>query len=767
MATALATTGSSRDSKEAGSQPIRMISFLARVVPRHPVLVLSIWAAIFFFAVPFAGLAPKALVASTGNIKDSQARKVADIIEQEFGQKLPDLTVLVTESRLASSDPSFLEAYNSLVQKLKALAGVTSLVRFDAKYPLALKSGDGKVTATVLEVSLENTGKTIEEIRRAAKEAKIPETTVYVTGAGAISRDFLALAESDIRRSELLALPLIGMVLYLAFGALVAAAVPLLVGIVSITASMAMLYGLTRLMDVSHFAQSVITMLSLGAGIDYALMLVNRFREELSHGRPSREAAEIATRTAGRAVAFSGLTVAIAMSALLVPDLTFVRSMGLGGVMAIVMTVLASITLVPAVLSLLGPRVNSPRRLRFKLTSSAKVHPFWGQWATTVMRRPLVFVLIVTPLMVTLALPALHMKLGYTGAFGLSSNVESRKGLELIRGLELGGSIDTFEVLLDLGSRGFTPDARTKWRELDRKLAAWPDVKLVISPFLTARTSLPDAEGGLSGLVSLNERSISKDRRYLRLSVIPQDVIHSSDIPGWAERLRKEAGDAGFETVLLGGAPIGSREFTSALVSAMPQAIGAVFIATFLLLAFAFRSLLIPLKSIVMNSLSVGAAYGVITQVIQNGVLAGFFGVPTDVGGLDSSIPLVMFAVIFGLSMDYEIFLLSRVQEAHLRGLETSQAVRTAIERTAGIITSAAIIMIIVFSAFIFGQVVANKTIGLGLSVAILLDATLVRLVLVPSVMMLAGKWNWWLPKPLQRWMPRISPEQDLNESSR
>ncbi|MER3484306.1 MAG: hypothetical protein C4332_15320, partial [Meiothermus sp.] len=356
------------------------------------------------------------------------------------------------------------------------------------------------------------------------------------------------------------------------------------------------------------------------------------------------------------------------------------------------------------------------------------------------------------------------MRLGYTGAFGLGQNVESRKGLERMRGLErrrgdatceqvpsnspcahasglerrrgdttceqvpsnspcahasgleLGGATDSFEILLDLGSEGFTAGSRAKWRDLEAKLSAWPEIRLVISPFLAGRLQ---GKGGFADLVSLTEQYVSKDRRYLRLTVIPKDALHAPDIAGWERRLRQEAINAGFTNVRIGGAPVGSREFTDALLSAMPAAIGTVFVATFILLAIAFRSLVIPLKSIVMNTLSVGAAYGVITLVFQKGVLAGLIGAPTDVGYVDSSLPLMMFAVIFGLSMDYEIFLLTRIQEGHLAGLSTFDSVKGALERTAGVITSAALIMIIVFSAFIFGQVVANKTVGLGLAVAV------------------------------------------------
>jgi len=730
-----------------------MFAALARLVVRYPVQVVLVWLLLVLLAVPAARLAPQNLAANASDVKNSEAQRVLQILNESFGLPSVDRTVLVSESSLPAHDPRFRQVYNQLIARIQSLEGVLRIHRYDAPSPLQQQSQDGKITATLLDTRLENGEAVIEALRREARAAQTPEIRFYVTGATAVTKDFLHLLEADVKRSELMALPLTGLVLLLAFGALVATGLPLLVGVVAITTGLACLFFLTLWGEVSSFALSVITMLSLGAGIDYALLMVNRFREELAAGRPAQAAAAITTQTAGRTVAFSGLVVAIAMGVMLVPDLTFIRSMGVGGVMAITLTVLVSITLLPALLALLGERVNSPRRLSFKVTSSGQVSPFWGRWASRVMQRPWVWALAVAGLFLALAWPATQMKLGYTGAFGLGPHVESRKGLELIRQLELGGALDAFEVLLDLGEEGFTPQNRARWRALEQRLSAWPEVRLVVSPFLAGRL---EGQGGFAELVGLTNQYISQDRRYLRLTVIPRDAVHAPSIPDWYARLKQEAQQAGFQRVLLGGAPVGSMEFTQALVGAMPAAIGTVFVATFLLLAVAFRSLVIPIKSILMNTLTVGAAYGLITLVFQEGFAARLVGAPTDVGGIDSSLPILMFAVIFGLSMDYEIFLLSRVQEAHLAGLDTPQAVRYALERTAGVIGSAALIMVIVFSAFVVGQVVANKTIGLGLALAVLLDATLVRLVLVPAVLVLAGRWNWWLPEPLQRVMPRV-----------
>lgn len=733
-----------------------MFAQLAQFVTRYPLQVIAFWVVLVLLSVPLAAMTPSRLVANTSDVKDSEAQAVIATLEREFGIQSTDRTIIVSQSSIPSTDPRFVAAYNGLLEKVKTVDGVIRINRFDTPSPLKQQTDDGKITATLLDTRLENADPIITALRREATAAQTPEIKFFVTGASAVTKDFLYLLEADVKRSELLALPLTGFVLLLAFGAMVAAALPLMVGVVGISTGMAALFFLTQLGDVSSFAQSVITMLSLGAGIDYALMLVNRFREELRKGIPSAEAAAITTKTAGRAVAFSGLVVAIAMGAMLVPDLTFIRSMGVGGVMSVTLTVLASITLLPAILTLLGERVNSPRRLAFRLTSSGTVSPFWGKWAGAVMRRPWLYTFLVGGFLLVTAWPATQMQLGYTGAFGLGTQVESRKGLELIRQMELGGAMDSFEVLLDLGSEGFNANNRSKWRELERRFSAWPEVRLVVSPFLASRV---DGQGSFADLVSLNSQYISQNRRYLRLTVIPKDAVHAPSIPQWYERLKAEAQSAGFTKVSLGGAPIGSMEFTNALVGAMPAAIATVFVATFILLAIAFRSLVIPLKSILMNSLTVGAAYGVITLVFQEGVGANLIGVPGDVGGIDSSLPLMMFAIIFGLSMDYEIFLLSRVHEAHLAGMDTPEAVKYALERTASVITSAALIMIIVFSAFIAGQVVANKMVGLGLAVAVFLDATLVRLILVPAVMVLAGKWNWWLPEPLKRVMPKISLE--------
>jgi putative drug exporter of the RND superfamily len=754
------------------------LNWISRLNSRYPYLVLLVWLVIFVIAIPVASKAGSRFDASGGGVPNSEWERVTRLLVTEFPQtEIGESFILVSDSSLEFQNRQFLELYASLLKRLSALNGILEIVRFDT--PNSPIKAFGQVQnrfVSVTQISalygnpalLENMRIAVLEIVPKAEvrdKVKTPETQFFITGSSAVNQDFARLTESDVRRGELTALPLTAIVLVFAFGALIAAGLPIVVGVFSITVTLACVYVVTFIMPVSSFAQSVVTLFGLGAGIDYALLVVNRFREALEGNPDPRAAALEATRSAGRSVVFSGLTVAIAMLGLLVPNLALVRSMGVAGLLTITVTVLVSITLLPALLGLLGERINYPRALH-RFSELGRTGGFWGRWAERVMAHPIIWGSAATAFLLLLAAPALGMKLGYTGAFGLAPGVESRKGLELIRPLALAGSLDTFDVLIDLGKpKAFDAEARAKWRDLDSRLSAWSDVQLVLSPFSTVRNAInssssdPTTASAINSASALTQAFLSTSRRYLKVQIVPKQSIRTQDVGGWIDRIRAEASNAGFSSVLIGGAPKSAFEITQAITGAIPLAVGLVFILTFIVLAIAFGSILIPLKSILLNSLSVAASYGVITMIFQNGFLASFFNAPSDVGAIDVTLPLVMFAVIFGLSMDYEIFLLTRVQEGHLAGLDTREAVKIALERTAGVITSAALIMVIVFAGFIPGSVVVNKTIGLGLSVAVALDATIVRLILVPAFMVLAGKWNWWLPAWLRRVMPKVKLE--------
>ncbi|UQN07551.1 MMPL family transporter [Deinococcus sp. QL22] len=734
-------------------------------VTRRPWLVLALWGLAALLSVPFAARAPGALSANPGSLQDSDGRRVINILRERFGELDTNTVLLVTRSTPPLDTPQGKAAYDQFVRGLEGVQGVTRVLRQDAQTTLPTRAEDGVLALTVAQIPLEEGAtETLGRVREYAAKVEAsqvgasgPGLSIRITGGQAIADDFTAFAESDTKRSEFAALPLTALVLLLVFGALVATGLPLVVGVLSITVAMACLFGLTRVMEVSTFAQSIITLIGLGAGIDYALLMVNRFREELALDGDSRAAAARTVLTAGRSVAFSGVTVAIAMAGLILPPLAFVRSMGLGGVLAVLLTVLASLTALPAMLALLGERVNSPRILKFPWAQSSAASEAWTAFARRVTARPFLGVILSTAFLLLLALPALNMKTGYAGAWGLTPGVESRDALSDVRTLGAGGLLSQFEVILENGGR-YDSEDRGKFRAVVADLRGLPGVATVLSPFLTAADLTNSASGGtdaIAAVTALTRRSFSTDRQLLRVTVIPDTALRADRIDAFETQIRRTLDASGYRYTL-GGAPVGEREFSQAITGALPTVIAGVFIATFLLLMVAFRSLLIPLKSILMNALTVAAAYGVVTLIVQDGFLASYLGIPQDVGVLDSSLPLLLFAVLFGLSMDYEIFLLSRVQEEVLRGHSNDEAVVLAVGRTARIITSAAIIMFIVFCAFIVGRVVANKSIGLGLAVAVLLDATLVRLVLVPAFLKIAGKWNWWLPAWLDRLLPQV-----------
>ncbi|WP_424950731.1 MMPL family transporter [Deinococcus sp.] len=731
---------------------------LASFVTRRPWLVLVLWGLLLLLCLPFAAQAPARLSADPGSLTDSESAHVTALLRDRFGERDTNTVLLLIGSAWPVSDLRFQQGYGQFLGGVAALPGVARVTRYDAARTFRAISADGRETLSLAQIPLRaGAGEALQRIRAYAARERPSGFTVQITGGQAIADDFTGYAESDTKRSEFAALPLTGVALLMVFGALVATGLPLLMSVLSITVAMAGVYGLTHLTVVSTFAQSVVTLLGLGAGIDYALLMVNRFREELSRDHDAQSAARRTILTAGRSVVFSGLTVAIAMAALVIPPLSFVRSMGFGGVLVVLVTVLVSLTALPATFALLGERVNSPRVLNLSWSQNAGASTAWSAFARRVTAQPWLAVLGSGALLLALAVPALHLKTGYAGAYGLAPGVESRDALQEVQKLGAGGLLSSFEVVFDLGERRYGPETRGAFRATVTRLRALPGVRAVVSPFVQAG-DLGGRGGSLdatSQLTTLIRRSISADRHLLRLSVIPDHYLRADQIDPFEARLRASLNTAGLK-YLVGGAPVGEREFTRAITGATPLAIGVVFAATFVVLMLAFRSVLIPLKSVLMNSLTVGASYGVVVLVVQNGVLAGPLGMPRGVGVLDSSLPLLLFAVMFGLSMDYEIFLLSRVQEEHLRGASNDEAIVLAVGRTARIITSAAAIMFIVFCAFMVGRVVANKSIGLGLAVAVLLDATVVRLVLVPGFLKLAGDWNWWLPTWLERRLPRV-----------
>lgn len=754
-----------------------MFKTLGGFVTRFPWVVLGFWVIFAAVAAPGAALVGERLSAESEVPAGSESGAVSRVISEEFSGADPEQLVLAIRSGGPRvGEPGFEGAVNRAVDAVRGVPGVGEVTTYREEGARELAKPGGREAAVLvgLESASYSRGQAIVgEIRDALDAVERPRgMEFYVTGNAAVYLDMTEISDRDVVRAESTALPLTLVMLVVAFGALVAALLPVIVGVVSIVVALGALFLVTQAFTVSIFAQSVVTILGLAVGIDYALLMVNRFREELAAGLGPREAAAATAVTAGRTVAFSGGTVALSLAALLAPPVEIVRSIGVSGLFVVLVAVAVAVTAVPAMLALVGERVNSPRFLH-RITAWTRGEGFWRRLARTVMRRPALYALVVTALLVALALPVFRAAVYNPGEKGLGKEVESRRGVDVLRDLGLGGSLDTLDVVVDLGESEsfYGSPAVGNVDRLARKLEELPGVKAVSGPTSTGEREVPlrllegayatkrVAENG--PLKDLAKTTLGGDGRYVLLRVVPEGGLEREEARPLVRRIESAAGAGlpGAASVRVGGSPVETLDYVGAIYDGFPLAVAAVFTATFALLLLAFRSLVVPLLSILMNTLSVGAALGLLVLVFQEGYGGGLLGLPArGLGSVEDLVPVTVFAITFGLSMDYQVFLLSRVQEHRLAGQDVARSVAGALESTGRVISYAALIMLVVFSAFMISDLAAVQSLGFGLAAAVLLDATLVRLVLVPALLYLAGDRGWWLPK----WLDRLLPELGL-----
>ena len=761
---------------------------IAQLSTRRPWLVLGIWGLVLLSGLPLALRVGTVLTSDVGAAPNSQAVKVRALLEQNFvgSGEAGSQIVLVADGRDSGLSATRLErTFAALLADLRTLPGVAA-VQSSADNPLLPGFGAEKASLALVETGTTNREAALQTY--ATLRERLPAgdgVSYYLTGAVAVDQELQKISKQDALRAEVLGLSVSLVVLALVFGAVVAATLPLIVAVVSITLSLAALYLLGLVTPVASFALSVVSLLGLATGIDYALLIVNRYREELAQLAPRqgdvrqdgvqqsgvqqssiqqddvRQAVQRTTLSAGKAVVVSGLTVLVALSALLIPPLSFIRSIGAASIVVMFFSVAVSVTALPALLTLLGTRVNLLRLTRREPGTRSRA--FWRARGSAIMRRPVVWTVLGVAALLAIGWPTLNMELGISGINGLTAQTETRQAQNVLERLGLADLEDSFDVLVDFGERGFYyPSSVRDVAQLTRAVEKLGGVAQVYSP--TTATGVPALItyqyyatpdlAAASPLADLAKATVSRDGRYALLRVFPNEISPKT-LGTLAAGLREATGVLGLNATF-GGKLIQEQEWASTLYGSFPYAVMFVYLSTFVLLGLAFKSVLIPIKSILLNTLTVLAAFGAITAVFQMGFLAPLFGLSGGLGFVETSVPVFIFAVVFGLSMDYEVFLVSRIYEGHQRGLSDRDAVLHALVSTGNVISSAALIMVIVFSIFIFSHIVLIKTLSLGLSVAVLLDATLVRSALVPAMMLLMGKWNWWLPKPVARIAKRV-----------
>jgi RND superfamily putative drug exporter len=740
---------------------------LGRLVVRRRWSVIVAWTVLLGLAGIFAAQLPSRLAFGGFEVPGSQSAAVARDLAERFPGQLPDSAVIVVQHpRLTVQQPAFAAVVDGITARVRAVAGVATVHSWRVTRSPSFVSPDRHTTYLVAELSGGQNGSmaAAPEVAAAAGAAVPPGFQVATGGAAAMWERFDKIGKVDLERAERVSLPISLLALLLAFGGLVAAGLPIMLALAGLVVGMGGLYVLAGMTDLNIFATNTASVIGIGVGIDYALFIVTRFREELRRGHASAEAVPHTMASAGRAVALSGATVIVALAGMFLVDIQAMRSMAVGAMLAVALVVAAALTLLPAVLAVLGPRVDHLHLPRSR-TLRPRREGFWHRWATAVMRRPWAFLLTSLAALAVLSAPVAAMRLGQTGAGSMPRGEQPRVALERLATSFGAGVVGPIEIVVD------TPGGATASANLDRirrltgLLRADPAVAQVSSLGAIPPAALA---GGIARLdpalrpVVAGLANWDRGAGLARVTVISQGRPESQAAEDLVGRVRNRylpaAGLAGRARV--GGTTALDIDITAQLFHRLPLIVAAVLALSFLLLACAFRSLLLPLKAVSMNLLSVGAALGVLVAVFQWGWGERWLGFTSE-QHLGQLTPLFLFCVLFGLSMDYEVFLLSRMREEYLHSGSNELGVARGLEATARTITAAALVMVTVFGAFASGRLVSFKEIGFGLAAAVLIDATIVRIVLVPAAMKLMGAWNWWLPGALDRWLPRVQLEPD------
>jgi RND superfamily putative drug exporter len=694
--------------------------------------VLAVWLAVLAGGVVASLLLPAHLANSFAVPATDSARAEA-VLAREFGER-PEGTFTVVFRVRHSSDKGL---QGRLRERLERAAQV-----LPGGHLGTFRAGGGVVYGQLeTSSSLQRAKAYTEPLRLALGRDAL------VSGQPAIQHDLDPQLASDLRRGESLALPLALLVLAFVLGLSLALAIPFVFAACTIGGTLVVLYGAAQLVAITSYATNLVELIGLGLAVDYSLLIVCRYREELGEGVPREQAIVRTMTTAGRAVVFSGVAVAIGLALLLFVPVPFIRTMGLGGLLIPLVSMVAAVTLQPALLSLCGRRALTGVRL--PRLARRRREP-WALLARAIMRRPLVVLVPATAVLLAAAAPILFLRLSPGSLASLPRTTEAARGLAALSNAFGPGALTPTEIVVDAGAaaQARRPDVRSAVTRLADRLFHDPEVYVVAS--------------------GKDQPYVSRSGRYARVIVIGRHEYGAPASQRLVERLRgKLVSAARFPVgtrVFAGGAPPKGVDFLARAYAFFPWLVLIALVITYLVLARAFRSLLLPLKAVLLNLLSVAASYGLLVAVFRFGVGASLLRVHRS-AQIEGWIPIFLFATLFGLSMDYEVFLVSRMREAWDARRDNVEAVAFGLERTGGLITAAALVMAVSFAGFVVGSVPGLQQFGLGPALAVLIDATLVRALLVPSLMAIMGRWNWWLPERLGSLRQSIRLEEAFDEA--
>jgi uncharacterized membrane protein YdfJ with MMPL/SSD domain len=719
-----------------------------RFVLRFRWPILGFWLVVLL-AGGYANAKLSPLLSNTFTVPGTDSERARSILQQHFGDRSDGEFLIVFKIRDGTAGVS-LALERSIRNAAKAVPGGKAT---------ALRNAPGGVLygSVLTRLNLADAKGYTDDILRNLRAP--PGVDAYVSGQPAIEHDLDPILSNDLKKGEGIAIPIALLVLLAVFGLSWAATIPFLFAAASIMGTLGIVYIVAHYLTMATYVTNLVYLIGLGIAVDYSLLIVYRFREELAKGGSKDEAIVRTMTTAGRAVVFSGATVAIGLALLLFMPVPFMRSVGVGGFLIPLVSLAGAVTLQPALLAVYGrrgmARLHVAEWLRSKglalphFAGADVEHGFWARLARGIMRRPVAFLAGGVALLVAAAIPAYALQLTPGSAQGIPQSPQAVRGLNVLRAAVGPGALSPTQILVDAGEGGsvLDPAIQRAVSRLESRLLADPEVAFVQSGS-TGR--YVDPKGRYEQVIVAGHHEYGDEPAQDFVSRLRHSIIPSAGFPATAR-------------LLAGGGPAQGVDFLERSYGAFPWLVLAVLVLTYFLLMRAFRSVVLPLKAVLLNLLAVGASYGVLVVVFRWGVgdsLAGLYSFPQ----IEGWIPIFLFAMLFGLSMDYEVFIVSRMRETWDEEQDNVRAVSYGLERTGTIVTAAALIMVAAFSGFVAGSLVGLQQFGFGLAVAIFLDATIVRALLVPSLMALFGRWNWWLPDSLAR-LVRVRPSP-LTEST-
>ena len=743
---------------------------LGRFAVRRRWWIVAAWALLILAAIPLAPRAPGALSAGGFILDNLESARAKQVLQNELGVEPSAFVLVYTSDTLTAGTLPWLQAVTSATRDVATAPHVTRILSHELAPQQISTDGHTAYDVVFLDLPPDNSPAAIPGVQAALHTQ--PGLTVMIGGGPAFYGDVQSVTETDLRRSELISLPLAALALLLVFGSVVAAAVPLAVGGTAVLIALAGIFLVASVTPMSIFVLNLATLLGLGLGVDYSLLMTSRFREELAHreGQPDRvaEAVRITVATAGRAVFFSGLTVLLGLLGLVLFEFMILRSVGIAGAIVVGLAVSSALTLLPAILAIVGTRIDALAVRKVKVEPGTDGP--WARLARRVMRHPVAVFIPTLAILLVLGVPFLHVHFNAPDATILPSGVPSRTAYDVLAKNFGEGEFAPIVLAVRTDGNATTPANVAALYDYSRRLAADPRIVRVsglvdVDPRITLaqyQLMYSSPAGPPDRYVSTALGATTKGNLTALTIITPfgpnaaegRALVHDLRDPGG--RLAPPVG----MTVLVGGGAADVDDVVTRVWADFPRTAAFIVLTTFMVLFVLLRSMVLPIKALVMNTLSIIASFGALVWIFQDGNLSAPLAFQ-PLGFVETTQPVILFCVLFGLSMDYEVFLLSRMKEVWDKTGDNTEAVARGLERSGRIVSSAALIVVVVAGSFAFADIVLIKALGLGVAIAVALDATIVRALLVPATMRLLGKWNWWVPARLDRALAGVLPKTE------